>query len=130
MIKILFSSLVLALSLPLQAAPSALFSAGIEKILLDKANYGQCMAKLSVDPNSYPGPGGTVCKPFFVSFGCDGVYINRGTANTMLGAAQLAMVTQTQVDIRVTDATVYNATDGVGYCLAQRIDNTLTPVAP
>lgn len=93
----------------------ATFVAGVEKILLDDDLYSGCMAKLSVSPaDELAG-----CGNNWVVLDCDRSLGGTATqASQKLSAMQLAMVTSTNVTVRITDSAIANS-----YCKAVRVDN-------
>jgi hypothetical protein len=95
------------------AGISPVFSAKIEKVLVDKTNFGGCMAKLSVSPKDQSN---VTCKDSWVSFGCTGEFWPKDVAARMLSMAQLALVTRIETELAVSDTEKYN-----GYCTVTRI---------
>jgi len=100
-------------------AATATFTAGVTQVLIDDNNFAGCMARLTVDV------GGQLagCSGRFVTLDCTGeLGSSNSIASAKLGAAQLALVTDTTVRVTVDNTRVANR-----YCLARRIDNTQTP---
>lgn len=105
------------------AATEVVSGTRITRILTDDNNYGGCMAGVSADLAAEGLPG---CKPGYVSFNCMGAEEanTKSEGKAKFDAATLAGVTGARVTLVVTDAVKFNTdNNGLGYCLAQRIDN-------
>jgi len=88
--------------------------AKIDQIILDGSAYNGCMVKLI--PN-LPGEYGCPRKDF-VSLDCDGVSINtKSFANQMLQTAQISLLVDKTVRLRVTDSILVNE----NFCVADYI---------
>jgi hypothetical protein len=75
--------------------------------------YGGCMALIDKNPKlTLP-----ACRDNWVSFSCTGIYAPKDLAYRMFETAQLALVTNKTVTLRIEDAKLHN-----GYCYASRID--------
>lgn len=100
----------------------AVWNTAITKILTDSENFGGCMALLS----STSADNGLTCTTSgqaasgYVSMDCNGTYNSKSEGQALYSAAQLALVTQTMVTIRVTSNNLFNDK----YCTAVRIDNS------
>ncbi|MDA8773304.1 hypothetical protein N9M65_01860 [Luminiphilus sp.] len=89
----------------------------IQQIVTDGARYSGCMIRVTPAPETvFAG-----CKIGFVSLGCDGTLgITKSAASNLLSAAQLALVTDRSVVLRINDEDA--PTSPRGYCLADRVD--------
>lgn len=110
--------ILLALGSGPTLAGSKYYSASITQVFVDDARFGGCMAKVSPSPKVYLDG----CKDNYVTFSCDGTHNSKSAGNTKYSAAQLALVTNTKVNIDVIDGKKIS-----GYCFVRRIDNTQTP---
>ena len=107
------SLLLAALVSPSAGAATGFFAAKVLGVLIDSANFGGCMAFLSVSPTStLPG-----CGANWVSFSCTGDFTDTVRAYRMLDQAQLALATQKNAGFSIDDTKLHN-----GYCFANRID--------
>jgi len=76
-------------------------------------NYGGCMVLIDKNPKlTLP-----TCGNHWVSFSCTGTYAPKDLAYRMFDTAQLALVTNKTVTLRIEDTKLHN-----GYCYASRID--------
>ncbi len=105
--------LLAALASPAAWAATATFSAQVTRVIVDAANFGGCMAELSISPQTKL----ATCGTKFVTFSCTGTFTDAVRAYRMLDQAQLALVTTKTVSVTINDAKKHN-----GYCFAQRID--------
>ncbi len=107
-------ALVSALASPLALAASASVVANVTRVLLiANDNYGGCMARISVDPQSVL----PACASGWVTFSCTGTFTDPVRAYRMLDQAQLALAADKKVWVQILDTSTHN-----GYCFANRID--------
>lgn len=104
-------------------AASTVQSFNVTGIVLDATKYNGCLVKISPGPEThFP-----ECTSGFITLGCDGAAgVPKAQAAQHLSAAQLALVSDTKVFMRVYD----EAPAGNAYCLVDRVDNTKTPADP
>lgn len=97
------------------AGAEARFKATVSRTLAaDETIYGGCMAVLAVAPH----PEGLDCrKQPWVTFDCAGTYIGKASALRMYDVAQVAQLTERQVEVIVDDSRKHG-----GFCLVRRID--------
>ena len=95
--------------------PPATFNSEVVQVLVDDSNYGGCMVRLSVDPQTQLAN----CGSQFASLDCLKQFpeSTAGIAANKLAQAQLALVTGREVRLRITDTRKVN-----GYCFVNRID--------
>ena len=99
---------------PSYGARATIENATVVTIMTDSILFGGCMAKLSPSPHqTLPD-----CKPDWVALDCSGEFMAKDAANRGYSAAQLALVTEKPVSVRINDLKMHS-----GYCLAERIDN-------
>lgn len=91
------------------------FNSEVVQVLVDDSNYGGCMVRLSVDPQTQLAN----CGSGFASLDCLKQFpeSTAGIAANKLAQAQLALVTGREVRLRITDTRKVN-----GYCFVNRID--------
>ncbi len=112
--KKLIAPLLLALVVSPAFAGTGVLSAKVTKVMTDSTKFGGCAARLSVDPQSkLPN-----CAAHWVTFSCTGDHHSKDMAARLFSAAQLALVTGSNVFVRFRDDKTHN-----GYCLAERLDN-------
>jgi len=87
----------------------------IETSLLE-AERGGCMVRPAIAPSKY----GLACDYPWVHFSCNGAINSSGEGLAKLSAAQLALISGTEVKIKVDDDPGKKIK---GYCYAPRIDN-------
>jgi hypothetical protein len=117
--RILFIAILLVpFAGSVQAATSPLTTTKITEVLTDQTNYGECMARLEINPATFAN---VRCKNYWVSFGCTGDFIPKQTASNMFTVAQLALVADLSVKPKITDDEVFNG-PSPGYCTVRRID--------
>ena len=97
------------------SAENATFDAQVSRILIDDSNYSGCMVSLTTDPQSQV----PNCGSNWVTLDCLKNFPEStgAIATNKLSQAQLALITERTVRVRVTDTRKAN-----GYCFAQRID--------
>jgi len=100
---------------------TAYWATGVDSVLIDDSNYGGCMILLSNPPSAQAGLN---CPAPFATLSCDGEFSSKTEAQTKLNGAQLAMVTDTVVGVRVDDA---RKVPGTNFCFVERIDLSTTP---
>ena len=107
--------LALLASAATAAGAEARFKATVSRTLAaEESIYGGCMASLSVAPHTE----GLDCRTqASVTFDCAGTYIGKASALRMYDVAQVAQLTQRQVDEIVDDTRKHG-----GFCLVRRID--------
>lgn len=89
--------------------------ATVTKLLQDSANYGGCMARLSIN---LVNEGLNCPNDPMVTFDCLGTLGGaKSLGTTMFSSAQLAFVSGSTVDVFVNDSKKIN-----GFCYAKRID--------
>lgn len=88
--------------------------AKVDQIILDGSLYNGCMVKLIPElPGEYGCP-----RKDFVSLDCDGVSINtKSFANQMLQTAQISLLVDKTIRLRVTDSILVNE----NFCIADYI---------
>lgn len=122
LLTIMVLSSVVLLGSPTFAA-STVQSFNVTGIVLDATKYNGCLVKVSPGPETHF----NACTAGFVTLGCDGAAgVAKSQAAQHLSAAQLALVSDTKVFMRVYD----ESPAGNAYCLADRVDNTKTPADP
>ena len=100
-------------------AAQQFLAAEVKRILIDETAFGGCMAFLK------PGAAttGLDCPGSWVTFSCLGDFNPKSVGNQKLSAAQLALVSGTQLIVKIDDTRKHN-----GWCYATRVDNTSTEV--
>ncbi|MEP4145603.1 MAG: hypothetical protein ABJL54_00200 [Halioglobus sp.] len=88
--------------------------ANVTRTLIQDGAWGTCMAMISPSLSAT----GLNCKPDWVSFSCSGHYNSPEVGGDKMEAAQLSLITESQVIVLVNDAKKHN-----GYCFAERVDN-------
>ncbi|MCB1679457.1 MAG: hypothetical protein KDI16_12315 [Halioglobus sp.] len=96
-------------------AAIANWEARVDQILVDGEFFGGCMAAVTPPPSEQVSAN---CNTPWVTFSCDGTFNPKPIANVKLSAAQLAYVTDTPVQLTVTDSKKHN-----GHCFVTRIQN-------
>lgn len=109
---------ILVLGAALVSTPAlagiAVINGTVDRVMIDNTgNFGGCMAKLSVDPQSAL----PACGPTWVSFSCTGDFADQVSAYRSLDQAQLALATNKRVMVVIDDGRRQN-----GYCFVTRID--------
>ena len=113
--KVCWCFMLLAGFLPMYAsAYQGYHIAKVEQIILDGSLYNGCMVKVIPDlPAEYGCP-----RKDFVSLDCDGVSINtKSFANQMLQTAQISLLVDKTIRLRVTDSILVNE----NFCIADYI---------
>ena len=82
----------------------------IKKILTDDTYYGGCMVYIEEFEST------TTCPNNWVSLSCDGTFNSKENARRMLETAQLAFVTDTNVQITVIEEQLHD-----GYCVGDMV---------
>ena len=107
--------LALLASAATAAGAEARFKAEVRRTLTaEDGIYGGCMALLSVAPHTE----GLDCRTQpWVTFDCAGEHIGKATALRMFDVAQVAQLTEREVEVIVDDTRKHG-----GFCLVRRID--------
>ena len=107
--------LALLASAATAAGAEARFKATVSRTLAaEESIYGGCMASLSVAPHTE----GLDCRTQpWVTFDCAGEHIGKATALRMFDVAQVAQLTEREVEVIVDDTRKHG-----GFCLVRRID--------
>ena len=97
------------------AATALISGVRVTRLTTDSASFTGCLVRLDVDPQAtLPN-----CGANHVVLDCDGTLgTPRSVSSSLFSAAQLALVTQNSMRIRVDDSRISN-----GFCIATRIDN-------
>ena len=92
----------------------------MQNIITDATQYNGCLIKFTPGPETwYAG-----CPAGLATLGCDGnAGPTKSTAAQLYSAAQLGLVTNTKVYVRIYDT----KPQGNPYCLVDRVDNTKIP---
>jgi hypothetical protein len=111
--KMIGAALLIASS-QVWSATAAITGAKISYLLNDSANYGYCMARLTINPSTV----GLNCPAdALVSLDCEGNFASKAATNNLFSAAQLAFVTGKSVRVTINDSQKIN-----GFCVAKRLD--------
>ena len=113
MLRTIGFSLMMAAAGSAVGAEADLFGV-VTRTLIDGRFYGGCMAKIVPGPETI----GIECSPEYVTFSCSGDFNTKEVGNRKFSGAQLSLVSQGRVSVRVDDTKKHN-----GYCYARRLDN-------
>lgn len=102
-------------------AAEAYLRAKVTRVFQDSDEFGGCMAYLEPGPETKL----VACDDDWITFSCTGDFNSKSAGNAKLSIAQAAMVVEREVVVRITDQQKHN-----GYCFAERIDQTTSPITP
>ena len=107
-------ALMVAVALP-SSADEATWTTKVRRVVVHDTNFSGCMAYLGRGPADL----GLNCNGKWIALGCDGSEASKAVGAAKLSAAQLSLVTDSEVYVQVTDDVFFNNR----YCYATRIDN-------
>lgn len=115
--KLLTVAAVLGITIGASAVANAeivrLPPSNISAVLIDKDNYGGCMAQVDIDVSSTAPD----CSGSYISFDCDGDFQDPSIGNRFLEMAQVAYVTGKGMRFSIDTNLQHN-----GFCVATRAD--------